>query len=103
MWQGGHHPGWERLRRALGDRPYTAFAGHVHNYQRRTQDGRDHIRLGPTGGLWVLGGPEGNFDHVTLVTMSDTEPVITNITLNGFRDADGQPVLPVTLATVPVA
>jgi 3',5'-cyclic AMP phosphodiesterase CpdA len=103
MWQGGHHPGWERLRRALGDRPYTAFAGHVHNYQRRTQDGRDHIRLGPTGGLWVLGGPEGNFDHVTLVTMTDTEPVITNITLNGFRDADGQPVLPVTLATVPVA
>ena len=34
-------------------------------------DGRSHIRLGPTGGLWVLGGPEGNFDHVTQVTLTD--------------------------------
>ncbi|MFN8027449.1 MAG: metallophosphoesterase [Acidimicrobiia bacterium] len=101
MWQ-GEHPAWDRLRAALGDRPYTAFAGHVHNYQRRVIDDRDHIRLGPTGGLWVLGGPDGNFDHVTLVTMTDTEPVITGITLNGVRDSDGQPILPVTLMTVPV-
>lgn len=101
LWQ-GEHDSWHRLRRALGDRPYSAFAGHVHNHQRRVIDGRDHIRLGPTGGLWVLGGPDGNFDHVTLVTMTDTEPVITTVTLNGFRDADGQPILPVTLATVPV-
>lgn len=102
IWQGGEHPAWQRLRRALGDRPYTTFAGHVHNYQRRVIDGRDHIRLGPTGGLWVLSGPDGNFDHVSLVTMTDTEPVITSVTLNGFRDADGQPILPITLATVPV-
>jgi hypothetical protein len=100
-WQ-GERPAWTRLRQALGTRPYTAFAGHVHNYQRRILDGRDHIRLGPTGGLWVLSGPDGNFDHITLVTMTDTAPVITSIALSGFRDADGQPVLPVTLATVPI-
>lgn len=101
MWQ-GEHAAWRRLQAALGDRPYTAFAGHVHNHQRRVIDGHDHIRLGPTGGLWVLSGPDGNFDEVTLVTMTDTQPVITSITLNGFRDADGQPILPVTLATIPV-
>jgi hypothetical protein len=101
IWQ-GEHPSWQRLRRALGNRRYTTFAGHVHNYQRRVIDGQDHIRLGPTGGLWVLSGPDGNFDHITLVTMTDTEPVITSITLNGFRDPDGQPILPVTLTTVPV-
>lgn len=101
MWQ-NDHPAWQRLQRALGDRPYTAFAGHVHNYQRRVLGGRDHIRMGPTGGMWVLGGPDGNFDHVTHVTMTDAAPVVTSITLNGFRDADGQPILPVTLATVPL-
>jgi serine/threonine-protein phosphatase CPPED1 len=103
IWQGHEDPAWQRLRRALGDRRYTAFAGHVHNYQRRVIDGQDHIRLGPTGGLWVLSGPDGNFDHVTLVTMPDTDPVVTSITLNGFRDPDGQPILPVALATVPVS
>ena len=39
---------------------------------------------------------------MTLVTMTDTEPVITSITLNGFRNADGHPILPVTLTTVAV-
>jgi hypothetical protein len=101
MWQ-GDHPAWHRLHRALGDRPYTAFAGHVHNHQRRVLAGRDHVRLGPTGGLWVLSGPDGNFDHVTLVTVTDTEPVITSIVLGGFRDIDGQPILPVAVATVPL-
>lgn len=101
LWQ-GDHPSWHRLRAALGDRPYTAFAGHVHNHELRVLDGRDHVRLGPTGGLWVLSGPDGNFDAVTLVTMTDTEPVITTLTLGGFRDAAGQPILPVTLTTVAV-
>jgi 3',5'-cyclic AMP phosphodiesterase CpdA len=101
IWQ-GDHPAWSRLHRALGSRPYTAFAGHVHNHQRRVIGGRDHVRLGPTGGLWVLTGPDGNFDHVTLVTMTDREPVITSIVLGGFRDTDGQPIHPVAVTAVPL-
>ena len=46
-------------------------------------DGNSHVRLGPTGGLWVLGGPEGTFDHVTQVTVADRGPVVTNILLDG--------------------
>ncbi len=101
LWQ-GEHADWARLLAHLGDRPYTAFAGHVHNYQRRVIQNRDHIRLGPTGGLWVLGGPHGNFDHITQVTMTDQGPVIANVLLDGIRDPDGLPIHPVTLALVPI-
>ena len=101
LWQ-GRHPAWVRLRRMLGERPYSAFAGHVHNYRHSPIDGRSHIRLGPTGGLWVLGGPEGNFDHVTQVTLTDDGPVLANILLEGVRDIDGQPLSPVATRSVPI-
>ncbi|HEY5845243.1 MAG TPA: hypothetical protein VIT42_00485, partial [Microlunatus sp.] len=65
-------------------------------------DGRSHIRLGPTGGLWVLGGPEGNFDHVTQVTLTHDGPVLANILLEGVRDIDGQPLSPVATRSVPI-
>lgn len=88
-WQGDGHPGLDRLYAALGGRPFTVIAGHIHNYQRRVIHGRDHIRLGPTGGAWVLGGSEGNFDHVTLVRMTDTGPRIANLVLDGVLGIDG--------------
>ncbi len=91
LWQ-GEHPAWARLRAALGDRPYSAFAGHVHNY-KATRDGPStQVRLGPTGGLWVLEGPQGNFHHVTQVTVTSRGPVIANVTLDGVRGFDGKPV-----------
>ncbi|MCF2533030.1 metallophosphoesterase family protein [Yinghuangia soli] len=93
LWQGEGHPAFHRLRKALGDRPYTMFSGHVHNYRGTEIDGRAHIRLGPTGGTWVFGeGDPGNVDHVTLVTMTADGPVVANLALDGIRDADGRPV-----------
>ena len=56
LWQ-GDHPAWRRIRRSLGDRPYSAYAGHVHNYRHQLVNGQSHIRLGPTGGSWVLTRP----------------------------------------------
>jgi hypothetical protein len=88
-WQGNGHPALERLYAALGNRPYTAFAGHIHNYQRRVVRGRDHIRLGPTGGAWVRTGDVGNFDHVTLVRMTTHGPRIANLVLDGILGIDG--------------
>ena len=101
LWQ-GNHPAWTRLKAALGGRNYHAFAGHVHNYKHEHIDGNSHVRLGPTGGLWVLGGPEGNFDHVTQVTVTDRGPVVANILLDGIRDIDGQPILPLATRSVPI-
>lgn len=101
LWQ-GESPTWQRLRRALGTRPYHAFAGHVHNYRHQIIDGRSHVRMGPTGGMWVLDGPDGNFDHVALVTVTATEPVIANIILDGVRDIGGCPIRPVATGTVPL-
>ena len=93
LWQ-GRHPAWTRLRRSLGNRPYTAFAGHVHNYRHQRIGGRSHLRLGPTGGGWVRPGPEGNFDQVTHVSMTDRGPAIATIVLDGLRDLDGRPLEP---------
>ena len=88
-WQGDGHPALERLRAALGGRPYTMFAGHIHNYRREVIAGRDHIRLGPTGGAWVRTGDEGNFDHVSLVRMVGDEPCIANVVLDGVLGVEG--------------
>ena len=88
-WQGDGHPALDRLRAALADRPYTMFAGHIHNYRREVIGGRDHIRLGPTGGAWVRTGDRGNFDHVSLVRTGLGEPSIANVVLDGVLGVDG--------------
>jgi 3',5'-cyclic AMP phosphodiesterase CpdA len=92
MWQGDGHPALDRLRAALGSRPYTAFAGHCHNYRRSTQGGRDHIRLGSTGGIRIMDAPDGNFDHLSWVTMTASGPRVANVLLDGILDADGRAV-----------
>lgn len=76
-----------RIRHARGARPYAAFGGHVHNYRRTVIGGREHIRLGPTGGAWVVGGNEGSFDHLAWVTMTDEDLTIANIVLEGVLGA----------------
>jgi 3',5'-cyclic AMP phosphodiesterase CpdA len=88
-WQGEGHPWLTRLRTALADRPYTMFAGHIHNYRREVIDGRDHIRLGPTGGAWVRTGDIGNFDHITLVRLDTDGPHIANLVLDGVLGVEG--------------
>jgi 3',5'-cyclic AMP phosphodiesterase CpdA len=86
---GNPHPEFARIVDAFGDRPYTALCGHVHNYQRRVINDREHIRLGPTGGLWVKSGDDGNFDHVMLVTVTAGGPVIANVVLDAVLGAEG--------------
>lgn len=88
-WQGGLHPALVKIRAALAGRPYTAFGGHLHNYQRRVIDGQDHIRLGPTGGCWVTTREDGNFDHLTWVTMTAQGPRIANLVLDGILGPEG--------------
>lgn len=79
--------GWAGIERALGDRKYTVFAGHVHNYARFVRNGRDHIMLATTGGASKLRGKaDGEFDQIVWVTMKGDEPVIANLLLDGIED-----------------
>lgn len=88
-WQGDSSPGFDRILRALGERPFTAFSGHVHNYRHAQIGGRDYFRLGTSGGSWVIPGEEGNFDHISLVTMTPDGPHVANILLDGVLGPDG--------------
>jgi hypothetical protein len=89
VWQDQDDAGYRRIRAALGDRPFTMFAGHCHNYRREVIDGRDHIRLGSSGGVWVTDRPEGNLDHITLVQMTPEGPRIANVMLDGVIGVEG--------------
>lgn len=89
-WQGGGDARFARIEQALGGRPYTTFAGHVHSYKRTVVDDRVRIRLGATGGVYVLPDAPGNFDHVTLVSMAPDGPRIANILLDGILDETGE-------------
>ena len=90
-WQGDGHPGLDRIRRAFRGRPYTAFAGHCHNYKHSLIDGNDHIRLATTGGARILDTPDGDFDHITWVSMTAEGPRIANIVLDGVIGVEGGP------------
>ncbi|MGE5193566.1 MAG: metallophosphoesterase family protein [Deltaproteobacteria bacterium] len=79
--------GWNAIERALGDRKFTVFAGHVHNYARFVRNGRDYIMLATTGGASKLRGKaDGEFDQFVWVTIKDSEPVIANLLLDGIED-----------------
>lgn len=79
--------GWNAVERALGDRKFTLFAEHVHNYARFVRNGRDYIMLATTGGASKLRGKaDGEFDQFVWVTMKDSEPVIANLLLDEIED-----------------
>ena len=62
---------WKRIEEALGDRPYTVFAGHTHRFVVEHLNGRRHFSLGPTGG-YLDANPidgESSFQHYTLITV----------------------------------
>lgn len=42
--------GWAQIEQALGNRNYTVFAGHKHNYARFVRNGKDYFMLATTGG-----------------------------------------------------
>jgi len=47
---GGDKTGWPEVEKALADRPYTVFAGHVHSFRKYVRQGRDFYQLATTGG-----------------------------------------------------
>lgn len=72
-----------RLEKALADRPYTVFVGHVHRFQKFVRNGRDYYQLATTGGGSKMRGVEdGEFDHFVWVTMKKEGPVLANILLD---------------------
>jgi 3',5'-cyclic AMP phosphodiesterase CpdA len=92
-----HKPAWQRaeeenfstIEKALSDRPYSVFHGHLHSYHHEQRFGRDYIRLGTTGGSHASGDPMA-IDHVTLVTVSEEVPDIANLRMSGIFDRTGK-------------
>ncbi len=80
---------WSKVNEMLGERPYTAFAGHHHRYVQFDRRGRKYYQLGTTGGGSQLRGEAyGEFDHITWVTMEEQGPRVANIKLDGVLPAD---------------
>jgi hypothetical protein len=74
---------------ALGTRPYTVFAGHVHRYQKFARQGRSYYQLATTGGASKMRGVDyREFDHVVWVTMKRSGPVLANLLLDGVLSDD---------------
>ncbi len=81
--------GWLEMEKALGQRSYTVFAGHIHHYQKFVRNGRDYYQLATTGGSSKMRGlPYGEFDHLVWITMKKTGPVMANLLLDGILPED---------------
>ena len=80
---------WKKVEAALGARPHTVFAGHVHHYVQFERNGSEYYQLATTGGGSKLRGQSyGEFDHVVWVTMEESGPRVANILLDGVLAAD---------------
>ncbi|MEM6710343.1 MAG: metallophosphoesterase [Pseudomonadota bacterium] len=83
------NPDWLEIEGLLGERNYTVFAGHYHQYSREVRNNRNFITLATTGGGSGLRGTAyGEFDHVAWVTMRSDGPTIANLLLDGIQDVD---------------
>ncbi len=82
--------GWEQIEDALGDRPYTVFAGHYHNLTLHTRNDRRYFVLSATGGgLTPQDAPEaGAFDHYSIVTVDGDEVNVAIIKPGNIYPAD---------------
>jgi len=91
LWQQSE-PSWLELEQLLGNRDYTVFAGHEHQYARAVRNGKSYIRLATTGAVSSLDGPiVGTFDHIVWATMTDYGPKIANLMLDGIYDENVTP------------
>ena len=91
LWDSGENSrgDWAKVEQMLGERDYTVFAGHFHQYTKHVRNSRKHITLASTGGVSSLRGlPYGEFDHVAWVTMTADGPRIANLMLDGIQDED---------------
>jgi hypothetical protein len=81
--------GWLDVEKALGDRPYTVFVGHVHRYQKFVRNGHNYYQLATTGGGSKMRGvAHGEFDHIVWVTMKRSGPVLANVLLDAVLPED---------------
>lgn len=96
IWIGAGTDDFHQMQTLLGDRPYTVFAGHLHRYKYEQSEGQDHIMLGASGGNTTKNIDEtpvyGSYDHITIISLEDAEPLITNILLEGVYNKEGRPL-----------
>jgi predicted phosphodiesterase len=88
-WKKEGEENFSAIEKAMSDRPYTVFNGHVHSYEHEERLGRDYIRLATTGGVQL---PENgrSVDHVTLVTVDRNGVDIANLLMAGILDKTGK-------------
>ncbi len=80
---------WQAIEAALGDRPFTVFAGHMHTHAIMKKGNGTYIRMATTGAGSPLQGPAaGTFDHIVWVAMTPQEPRIANMMLDGILGED---------------
>ena len=87
-WKKENETGFAAIEKALSERPYTLFHGHVHAYKHEIRHGRDYIRLATTGGV-QFADRDKSIDHVTLVTVSGESIDIANLKMSGIFDKAG--------------
>jgi calcineurin-like phosphoesterase family protein len=106
MWE-KNKPSWLKFEKLLGERKYTVFAGHRHQYAKSVRRGRNYIRLGTTGGKINVGDVSigrtesirsGKFDHIVWITMTEKGPRLANLTLDGILSEDATSTLPTNTA-----
>jgi hypothetical protein len=92
-----HHPLWlyknpggfTRIEKLLEGRKHTVIAGHTHNYLHDRRNNSNYYILATTGGGSQLRGARyGEFDHVTLITVTDEGPAMANLRLDGILPHD---------------
>lgn len=89
MWLHPPEKGFPAIEEALQGRPYTVYAGHVHNYMKYQRHGRDYYTFATTGGSSQLRGEDvGEFDHIVWVTFTDEGPRVANLMFDGIQPDD---------------
>lgn len=89
VWRNADDAEFRAIERALADRPYTVFSGHLHSLKREVRNGRDYFTLGTTGGSQNPADPMA-LDHLTTVTMTPQGPSIAHLRLDGILGPDGK-------------
>jgi len=85
--------GWLEVEKALGERPFTVFAGHEHFYQKFIRKGRAYYQLATTGGDSKMRGlAYGEFDHIVWATMKKDGPLLANLLLDGVLPDNLKPI-----------
>ena len=88
VWRTENEPHFSKIEAALSARPYTVFHGHTHLLDRELRRGRDYINISTTGASQFPRRGRST-DHVTLVTVGETDVSIAHLLLGGILDKTG--------------